>query len=123
MQYLLLVGVGGALGAMARYSVDQLATSYAGSALLGTFFANISGSLLLGLLVGILSNHDIWPAETRMFLAVGFLGSYTTFSTLSLATVQMLQKGDLSTAALNLGGSIFLGIAAALIGLMIGKSI
>ncbi len=123
MQYLLLVGVGGALGAMARYSVDQLATSYTGSTLLGTFLANISGSLILGLLVGVLSNHDIWPAETRMFLAVGFLGSYTTFSTLSLATVQLLQKGDLSTAALNLGASIFLGIGAALIGFVVGKAI
>jgi len=123
LQYLLLVGVGGALGAMARYSVDQLATSYTGSTLLGTFLANISGSLILGLLVGVLSNHDIWPAETRMFLAVGFLGSYTTFSTLSLATVQLLQKGDLSTAALNLGASIFLGIGAALIGFVVGKAI
>ena len=123
MQYLLLVGVGGALGAMARYSVDQLATSYTGSTLLGTFLANISGSLILGLLVGVLSNHDIWPAETRMFLAVGFLGSYTTFSTLSLATGQLLQKGDLSTAALNLGASIFLGIGAALIGFVVGKAI
>ena len=123
MQYLLLVGVGGALGAMTRYSVDQLAASYTGSTILGTFLANISGSLILGLLVGVLSNHDIWPAETRMFLAVGFLGSYTTFSTLTLATVQLLQKGDLSTAALNLGASIFLGIGAALIGLMVGKTI
>ena len=115
--------MGGDLGAMARYSVDQLATSYTGSTLLGTFLANISGSLILGLLVGVLSNHDIWPAETRMFLAVGFLGSYTTFSTLSLATVQLLQKGDLSTAALNLGASIFLGIGAALIGFVVGKAI
>ncbi|PZC49612.1 MAG: CrcB protein [Chloroflexi bacterium] len=123
LQYLLLVGVGGALGAMARYSVDQVAAYYVGSTLLGTFFANISGSLVLGLLVGVLSNHDIWPAETRMFLGVGFLGSYTTFSTLSLATAQLLQKGDWSTAALNLGASIVLGIGAALVGLMVGKSI
>ena len=123
MQYLLLIGVGGAMGAIARYWVNQLVLSHFGSLLLGTFLANTSGSFLLGLLVGLLSSHPTFPTEARMFLAVGFLGSYTTFSTLSVATIQLLQKGDMSTAAINLGASIVLGLTAAVVGLMLGRAI
>lgn len=123
MQYFLLVGLGGALGAVARYSVNQLFLTYFGSLLLGTFLANISGSFALGLLMGLFSSHHSVSTETRMFLAVGFLGSYTTFSTLSVATIQSLQEGDISTAVINMGASIILGLMAATIGLVIGRFI
>ena len=123
MPYLPLVGLGGALGAIARHWVNEISFAYFGSTLLGTFFANISGSFVLGLLVGILSSHPTMPTETRMFLAVGFLGSYTTFSTLSVATIELLQKGDMSTAVMNLGGSILLGLIAAVAGLMLSRAI
>ena len=123
MQYLLLVALGGALGAVARYGVNQLVLNHFGSLLLGTFLANISGSFILGLLVGLLPSHPTLSTETRMFLAVGFLGSYTTFSTLSVATIQLLQKGDMFTAVINLGGSILLGLIAAVAGLMLSRAI
>ena len=132
MQYLLLVGLGGALGAVARHGVTHLVRIQFGSSLLGTFLANVSGSFILGLLVGLLSSHPTWPAETRLnvsttavlnFVAVGFLGSYTTFSTLSVATIQSLQKGDVSTAGINLGASVLLGLTAAVAGLMLGRAI
>ena len=121
MQYFLLVGLGGALGAVARHSVNQLFLTYFGSLLLGTFLANVSGSFVLGLLMGLLSSHPNVPTEARMFIAVGFLGSYTTFSTLSVATIQLLQKGDMFTAVVNLGASIVLGLIAATIGLVVGR--
>ena len=108
---------------MARYGVNHLVLTHFDSFLLGTFPVNISGSFILGLLVGLLSSHPIWPGETRMFLGVGFLGSYTTFSTLSVATIQSLQKGDVSTAAINLGASVLLGLTAAFAGLMLGRAI
>ena len=111
------------MGAVARYCVNQLVLIHFGSLLLGTFLANISGSFILGLLVGLLSSHPTLPTETRMFLAVGFLGSYTTFSTLSVATIELLQKGDMSTAVINLGGSILLGLIAAVAGLMLSRAI
>ena len=123
MQYLLLVGLGGALGAMARYAVNQAAIMQFGSSLVGTFIANVSGSFFLGLLMGFLSSHSVWPEETRIFLAVGFLGSYTTFSTLSLATIQSLQRGDVTTAVINLGASVLLGLTAALGGLILGRAL
>ena len=123
VSYFLLIGVGGALGAVARHAVDQVAVTHLGSSLMGTFIANISGSFILGLLVGLLLSHPAWPAETRMFVAVGFLGSYTTFSTLSVATIQLLEKGDIATAATNLGASVLLGLTAAVAGILFGRAI
>ena len=123
MSTLLLIGVGGASGALARHAVNQVASTQFDSVLLGTFIANISGSLILGLSLGFLSSHTAWQEEARLFLAVGFLGSYTTFSTLSVASVQLLERGDLSSAAINLAGSVALGLIAALAGLLVGRAI
>ena len=123
MSNVLLIGLGGALGAMARYAVNQVTVTQFGSSLVGTFIANISGTFLLGLLVGLLSSHPAWPAEMRIFLTVGFLASYTTFSTLSVATIRLLEKGDLASAAVNLGASILLGLTAAVAGMMFGRAI
>jgi CrcB protein len=123
MQTLFLVGFGGALGAVSRYWINTITLAQFNSSLLGTFFANTSGSFALGLFVGLLTSHPTWPLETRLFVAVGFLGSYTTFSTLSVATVQSLQKGDIFTAAINIGASVVLGLLAAFIGILIGRAL
>ena len=123
MQTLFLVGFGGALGAISRYWINTIVLAQFNSSLLGTFLANTSGSFVLGLFVGLLTSHPTWSLETRMFVAVGFLGSYTTFSTLSVATVQSLQKGDILTAAINLGASVVLGLLAAFIGILIGRAL
>jgi len=119
----LVIGLGGALGAVARHAINQVALTKFGSPLIGTFVANISGTFLLGLLVGFLSSHPVWPAEIRIFLTVGFLASYTTFSTLSVETIRLLDKGDLPSATVNLGASVLLGLAAAVIGMMLGRTI
>ena len=123
MWYFLLIGLGGALGAVARHAVDQVAASQLDSSHIGTFIANTSGSFILGLLVGLLSSHPAWPEETRIFLAVGLLASYTTFSTLSVAIIQQLEKGDVSSAAVNLGASVLLGLTAAVAGMILGRAI
>ena len=123
MSYFLLIGLGGALGAMARHAVDEVAVPQLGSSLTATFIVNISGSFVLGLLVGLLASHPAWPEETRIFLAVGFLASYTTFSTLSVATIELLENGDLSSAAVNLGASVLLGLTAAAAGIVFGRAI
>lgn len=123
MSHILLIGLGGALGAIARHAVDQITVYQLGSSIVGTLIANISGTFLLGLLVGLLSSHSAWPAEIRIFLTVGFLASYTTFSTLSVATVQLIEKGQITSAAVNLGVSILLGLTAAVGGMVLGRSI
>ncbi len=122
MYHLLLVALGGSLGAVARYTIDQLAITYLNSSLAGTFIVNISGSFVLGLLLGITSANNIWPEGPKLFLSVGFLGSYTTFSTLSVATIHSAQKGDIYTAIINMGVSIVVGLSAALLGILLGKS-
>ena len=122
MSHVLLIGFGGALGALARHAVIQLTNTLPVSSITGTFIVNISGTFLLGLVAGLLSSHSAWPPELRIF-PYAFLASYTTFSTLSVATIQLLERGDLSIAAVNLGGSVLLGLAAAVTGMMLGRTI
>ena len=122
MAQVLLIGFGGALGALARHAVTELTNTLPVSSITGTFIVNISGTFLLGLVAGLLSSHAAWPAELRVF-PYAFLASYTTFSTLSVATIQLLERGDLSIAAVNLGGSVLLGLTAAVIGMMLGRTI
>lgn len=123
MLIVLLIGLGGALGAVARYGVDRVSVAQLGSSYVGTFITNISGTFILGILVGFLSMNPAWPSELRMFLTVGFLASYTTFSTLNVATINLLDKGDFPTAVINLGASVLLGLTAAVVGIMIGRAI
>ncbi len=123
MIYITLVGIGGAFGAIARHLVNQMAMTHLNSSLMGTFIVNISGSFVLGILAGILSSYPNLPEGTRLFMAVGFLGSYTTFSTFSLATIQLLEKGDLFNAFINIISTIIIGLIAAMAGLVIGRTI
>lgn len=123
MIYITLVGIGGAFGAIARHLVNQMAMTHLNSSLMGTFIVNISGSFVLGILAGILSSYPNLPEGTRLFMAVGFLGSYTTFSTFNLATIQLLEKGDLFNAFINIISTIIIGLIAAMAGLVIGRTI
>ena len=123
MQNIVLVGIGGAIGAIARYSIDKVTITYIDSSVAGTFAVNISGSFLLGLLTGMASAHSNWPVEIRIFIGIGVLGSYTTFSTLSVATIQLAQRGEVSNAVINLVASIVVGLAAAIAGIMLSKLI
>jgi CrcB protein len=112
--------IGGALGALSRYAIDRAVTAYIGPNVFGIFLINIIGSFLLGIFVTAYDAHD-WPMSTRLLIAVGFFGSYTTFSTLTVASVQLAQGGDIARAALNILGSIAVGLAAALAGILVGR--
>ena len=118
---LLLIAVGGALGALSRYYLDTAVTRLVGPTVLGIFFVNITGSFLLGVFISGTETHITWQHNARLFAAIGFLGSYTTFSTLTVGTVVLVQDGDLTRAALNIGGSVIVGLTAALLGLYLGK--
>lgn len=121
MNQFLIVGFGGALGAMARYGIDIFIANRFATHLLGTFVVNISGSFFLGIFVGFGIAHIPWPPEIRNLFAVGFLGSYTTFSTLSVATIQLVQKGEIFCASINLTATILFGLALAAMGFYIGR--
>ena len=118
-----LVAAGGALGAMSRYGVDRAVNGIFGTTVLGTFAVNISGSFLLGLLVAAGAGRMGVPDEARAFAAVGFLGSYTTFSTLTVASVQLAGDGDWFRAAVNVIGSIVVGVIAAFAGILVGRAV
>jgi len=117
----LLIAVGGALGALSRYYLDTAVTRLLGPTVLGIFLINITGSFSLGVFISAAENHITWQNNASLFASIGFLGSYTTFSVLTVATVTLVESGNLPRAALNIGGSIVVGLAAALLGFYLGK--
>lgn len=122
--HLVVIGLGGFAGAIARYAVDGwVSTLVRGSFPWGTLLVNASGSLLIGLLFAVMTERALIPAELRGPLMIGFLGAYTTFSTLALESWRLLEDGAWLLALANLGGSVVIGIAAVLIGIAIGRAI
>jgi CrcB protein len=120
--YLLLIGAGGFVGAIARYLVDGRVVHYTGTALpWGTFAINVSGSFTAGLLFSLVTQRAVLPPELIGPLLIGFLGSYTTFSTLTLETWRMIEDGAWDAAAVNLGGSILVGVPAVIAGIGVGR--
>jgi CrcB protein len=118
MQTLLIVGIGGGLGALARYGAGALvARLWPMGFPLSTMLVNIVGSVLMGLFMGALSRHSGPGAEAmRLFVAVGLLGGFTTFSAFSLDAVQLIGRGEL----LQAGAYVLLSVVLCLIGLYLG---
>lgn len=112
----LVIALGGALGALSRWVVGGWVQTAAGSGFpMGTLVINVTGSFLLAFLVAFLEGVAAPPAW-RSFLAVGFCGAYTTFSTFSYESVRLIQDGDWSRGALYLFGSVVVSLALTLLG-------
>ena len=121
---LVLIAVGGAAGAVARYVVDVfVADRFGGAFPLGTLVINISGSFALGLLFALAIERAVLPADIRGPVLIGFLGAYTTFSTLMLESWRLVEDGALMLAAVNILGSCLLGMLAVVGGIAIGRAI
>ncbi len=119
---LVLVAVGGAAGAVARYAVDGWVLERTGGELpWGTLAVNVSGAFLLGLLFALAIERDVLSAEVRGPLMIGFLGAYTTFSTLMLESWRLWEDGALALALGNLVGSVVVGMVAVVAGLALGR--
>ena len=114
----LLVGAGGAIGAMARYGFANLVGRiWPMSFPLATLFINIIGSLAMGLFIGLMARLlPAWQDDARLFVAVGILGGFTTFSAFSLDTVVLIERGELLQAGLY----VLLSVVLCLIGLYLG---
>ena len=108
---LLLVAAGGAIGASTRYGVSLALINHAARFPFATLTVNILGSFLLGLLFAY-SQHSTVGESWRLFLGVGLLGSFTTFSTFSVEVVSLMNQGELSKALLHAGLNMVLCIAA-----------
>jgi fluoride exporter len=114
------VGAAGAIGALARYLLGRFIAERVTSQFpLGTFVINISGAFVIGLLSALLSRKLISPVA-QLTLATGFLGGYTTFSTMNWEGTQLARSGSLLVSMLYLGGSLLCGLVAAALGLVLG---
>jgi len=123
MNGFLLVGLGGAIGASLRHGVGLAAVRLLPAGWpWGTFAVNAIGSLAMGLLVGWLALREDGTAEnTRLFLATGVLGGFTTFSAFSLELATMMRTGAIARAASYAGVSVLLGVAALFFGLWLAR--
>ena len=117
MTKLLLVFTGGGLGAVCRFLLTTALAGKLGNFPLGTLAANFFGSLLMGLVVGILAGRF---ESLRLFVAVGFLGGFTTFSSFSAETLALIQNGQIFAAAANIIVSVAAGLAACAVGIKVG---
>ncbi len=124
MKALIFIAIGGAAGAVLRYGASLSVYSLLGKGFpYGTLFVNVSGSLLMGLLsVIMLERFNIGP-EWRAAVLVGVLGSFTTFSTFSIETLNLLEQGDVMRAMTNIVLSVLVCLAAVWFGVLIGRQI
>lgn len=119
---LVLIAFGGAFGSVARYLVDGWILDRVGTTFpFGTFVVNVSGAFVLGLLSALTIDRSILPAEIRAPVMIGFLGAYTTFSTLMLESWRLVESGEAVAGAANLVGSTALGVVAIVLGLAVGR--
>lgn len=120
MKALLLVFLGGGLGSTLRYGVGKFLNPTITGFPYGTFAANVVGSLLIGILLGVAAKNESISQNTMLFLATGFCGGFTTFSTFAYENHEFLKGGDFgifaaySIASFAIGlGAVFFGIWAA----------
>ena len=121
MRTALAIMVAGALGALLRYAVAALIDPRSGGLPWGTFVINVSGSFLVGLVFTVTTERMSIEPWLRTALTVGFLGAYTTFSTLAFETVRLLDGGEWVAAFLNMAGSAVFGVLAVLAGILVAR--
>jgi CrcB protein len=119
---LLLVALGGGLGAVLRYLVGRWSLVTFGPGLpLGTWIVNISGGLAMGLLIGWLARMSDGGEDLRLLIGVGVLGGFTTFSAFSLELVAMINRGEAGLAAAYAVSSVAGGVLAVFAGLWLAR--
>jgi len=120
----LLVGIGGALGSMARHGVNHVIHTRAlGTFPGGIFVINVLGSVIVGVVAGAIASARWRPStDTRTFVVVGLLGGFTTFSSFSLDTLTLIRAGSFGHAAWNVIGQVGLSLLGAVIGFKLAAS-
>ncbi len=110
------VGLGGALGACCRYSMSLLLADPVKSFPMATLSVNVLGALIAGFVVTAFFSRGLMPGALQLFIVVGFLGGFTTFSAFSVESLRLLQSGEISMAMAN----ILLNVVGSLLAVMLG---
>jgi CrcB protein len=124
MSKYLVIGIGGFLGAMARFWLGDYISNRVGTRFpYGTFVVNCTGSFLIGFVMTLLAERIHGSPNWRYFIPIGFIGAYTTFSTFEYETLRSIQDGELLMAGLNVILSVAVGFASVWLGVIAGRTI
>lgn len=117
---LLLIGLGGAIGAISRFGIAELSKKlFSSSFPIGTLIANLAGCFLIGLILG--SGHASKSDPIRLGIGIGFLGALTTFSTFGAETINHFNEGEWLVAFGNVILNVVLGLTLVFLGMLAGK--
>ncbi|MGR3219798.1 MAG: fluoride efflux transporter CrcB [Candidatus Anammoxibacter sp.] len=122
MKNLILVGLGGFLGSVARYKLGSFILHHYSNSKYpyGTLIVNITGCFIIGLLGGLFEKHHLFTTEVRLLLFTGILGGFTTFSAFGYETILLIRRGETQIATLNIAITVICGIFAVWLGSKIG---
>ncbi len=123
MPLVVALAVAGALGALARYGLDEWVERRGGLFPWGIFVVNVSGAFLIGLAVEVMEPRFEDVTWLRAAVITGFLGAYTTFSTFSLDTFRLFEAGFPVHAFANAVGTLVAGLLAVWLGLTVGRAL
>jgi fluoride exporter len=124
LKTIVYIAIGGSLGSVLRYLTAIVINKYVQSSYpYATFVTNILGCLLIGLFFGYLEKQNAISSDLKFFLITGFCGGYTTFSTFSHENIDLLQNHQMLTAFLYISLSVFIGLMATWLGLILAKAI
>lgn len=120
---ILLVGVGGFLGSIFRYVLSGWVHRILDNPWFpyGTLAVNVTGSLVIGFLAGLVDSRSLFSSEARLFVFIGLLGGFTTFSSLTIETFSLARSAQLLAAAMNVTLQIFLGLVAVWLGNLLAR--
>ena len=118
-----VIGLGGAIGTLLRYIMGGLDYRFSNGVFpISTLVVNVTGSLAIGFLWGIVDRFAI-PPNVRLFIFIGVLGGYTTFSTFSLETFNLMRDGEYRIAIINMVFSVVLSVGAVFVGYIASKAL
>ena len=118
---LLIVGLGGALGAMARYALSRWVADAFERFPAGTLVVNVLGCFLIGVFMALVEEERFFSQNVRLFATIGLLGGLTTFSTFGHETVELVRDSETKLALLSVGLNVVLGVGAVLAGRAVAK--
>ena len=121
MKHLILVFLGGGIGSVLRFLIGKWLNSPTTGIPYGTFAANIIGSLLIGIILGVAAKNNTLSSNQTLLLATGFCGGFTTFSTFAYENHVFLKSGDFTSFALYTVASFIIGFLAVFAGMYLAK--